>query len=135
MMEEGSPLFEHYRLVADKGQAPERIDKFISTHIEGTSRHRVQLAIKAGYVFLNGTPAKANAIIRPDDEIKVMMPYQRRGVEILPEDIPLDKLMILQAMQGGQIDYNQIYMYKIIGNMLDDDDDKKKAADKKAETK
>lgn len=41
------------------------------------------------------------------------------------EDIPLDKLMILQAMQGGQIDYNQIYMYKIIGNMLDDDDDKK----------
>ena len=50
------------------------------------------------------------------------------------EDIPLDKLMILQAMQGGQIDYNQIYMYKIIGNMLDDDDDKK-AAGKKAETK
>ena len=49
------------------------------------------------------------------------------------EDIPLDKLMILQAMQGGHIDYNQIYMYKIIGNMLDDDD--KKAADKKAETK
>lgn len=49
------------------------------------------------------------------------------------EDIPLDKLMILQAMQGGHIDYNQIYMYKIIGNMLDDDD--KKVADKKAETK
>ena len=83
-------LFEHYRLVADKGQAPERIDKFISTHIEGTSRHRVQLAIKAGYVFLNDVPAKANAIIRPDDVISVRMPYQRRGVEILPEDIPLD---------------------------------------------
>lgn len=43
--------------------------------------------------------------------------------------------MILQAMQGGQIDYNQIYMYKIIGKMLDDDDDDKRAADKKAETK
>lgn len=50
------------------------------------------------------------------------------------EDLPLDKLMILQAMQGGQIDYNQIYMYKIIGKMLDDDEDDKKA-DKKAETK
>lgn len=48
------------------------------------------------------------------------------------EDLPLDKLMILQAMQGGQIDYNQIYMYKIIGKMLDDDDDDKKDADKKA---
>ena len=90
MSPDSGDLFEHYRLVADKGQAPERIDKFISTHIEGTSRHRVQLAIKAGYVFLNDTPAKANAIIRPDDVISVRMPYQRRGVEILPEDIPLD---------------------------------------------
>ena len=90
MMPEESPLFEHYRLVADKGQEPDRIDKFISTHIEGTSRHRVQLAIKAGYVFLNDVPAKANAMIRPGDVIRVMMPYQRRGVEILPEDIPLD---------------------------------------------
>ena len=90
MMPEESPLFEHYRRVADKGQEPDRIDKFISTHIEGTSRHRVQLAIKAGYVFLNDVPAKANAMIRPGDVIRVMMPYQRRGVEILPEDIPLD---------------------------------------------
>ena len=80
MSPDSGDLFEHYRLVADKGQAPERIDKFISTHIEGTSRHRVQLAIKAGYVFLNDTPAKANAIIRPDDVISVRMPYQRRGV-------------------------------------------------------
>ena len=90
MSPDSGDLFEHYHLVADKGQAPERIDKFISTHLEGTSRHRVQLAIKAGYVFLNDTPAKANAIIRPDDVISVRMPYQRRGVEILPEDIPLD---------------------------------------------
>ena len=83
-------LFEHFRLVADKGQAPVRVDKYITTHSEDTSRHRVQLAIKAGYVRVNGVVAKANTIIRPEDLIQFVMPYERRGVEILPEDIPLD---------------------------------------------
>jgi len=83
-------LFEHFRLVADKGQAPIRVDKYITTHSEDTSRHRVQLAIKAGYVRVNGAVAKANTIIRPEDLIQFVMPYERRGVEILPEDIPLE---------------------------------------------
>lgn len=87
---EESPLFEHFRLVADKGQAPIRVDKYIATHTEDTSRHRVQLAIKMGYVFVNDKLAKANTIIRPCDVIRFVMPYERRGVEILPEDIPLD---------------------------------------------
>ena len=82
--------FEHFRLVSDKGQAPVRLDVFISTHQEKTSRSRVQQAIKAGYVELNGAPAKANAQVKPGDVVTLMMPYERRGVEILPEDIPLD---------------------------------------------
>ena len=87
---EGREMFEHFRLVADKGQAPLRVDKYLATHLESTSRHRVQLAIKSGYVLINDKPAKANAIIRPSDVIRFVMPYQRRGVEILPENIPLD---------------------------------------------
>ncbi|MBR1705513.1 MAG: RluA family pseudouridine synthase [Bacteroidales bacterium] len=83
-------MFEHFRLVADKGQAPLRVDKFIASHQEDTSRHRVQQAIKCGYVLVNDKLAKANTIIRPLDVIKFVMPYERRGLEILPEDIPLD---------------------------------------------
>ena len=83
-------LFEHFRLVADRGQEPVRIDKFIATHQEDTSRSRVQKAIEAGYVLVNDVPAKANYIVRPQDVIKFVMPYERRGLEILPEDIPLD---------------------------------------------
>lgn len=83
-------LFEHFRMSVDPGQAPLRIDKYMSSHMEGTSRHRVQLAIKNGYVQLNGNPAKANNIVRPGDVIRFMMPYERHGFEILPEDIPLD---------------------------------------------
>lgn len=86
--EEG--MFEHFRLVADRGQSPVRVDKYMSTHLEETSRHRAQLAIKAGYVLVNGKTAKANLIIRPGDVIQFVMPYRRRGVEILPEDIPLN---------------------------------------------
>ena len=83
-------LYEHFRLVADKGQEPVRLDKYIATHQEGTSRHRVQLAIKQDYVYVNDVIQKANYIVRPGDVIRFMMPYERRGVEILPEDIPLD---------------------------------------------
>ena len=101
-------LFEHFRLTADKGQAPLRVDKFIATHQEGTSRHRVQLAIKAGYVLVNDTVAKANTIIRPLDVIRFVMPYERRGVEILPEDIPLnivfeDEDMIIIDKPAGMV--------------------------------
>ena len=88
--DEEQGMFEHFRLTVDKGQAPMRIDKYMSAHLEDTSRHRIQLAIKQGYVRLGDKTAKANMIIRPDDVIRFVMPYRRRGVEILPQDIPLD---------------------------------------------
>ena len=83
-------MFEHFRILVDKGQEPLRVDKFISTHQEDTSRHRVQQAIKLGYVLVNDKPVKANYIVRPCDVVKFVMPYERRGTEILPENIPLD---------------------------------------------
>ena len=83
-------MFEHFRLNVDPGQTPMRIDKFMASHLEDTSRHRIQCAIKEGYVRVGEKMAKANLIVRPGDVIRFMMPYRRRGMEILPEDIPLD---------------------------------------------
>jgi len=88
--DEEQGMFEHFRMEVDPGQAPLRIDKYMSSHLEDTSRHKVQLAIKEGYVLLNGKPAKANMVVRPADVIRFVMPYRRRGTEILPQDIPLD---------------------------------------------
>ena len=34
-------LFEHFRFEVDKGQAPMRVDKYMCTHMEDTSRNRV----------------------------------------------------------------------------------------------
>ena len=88
--DEEQGMFEHFRFVVDPGQAPIRIDKYMSAHMEDTSRHKVQCAIKEGYVHVGEKVVKANYIVRPGELIRFMMPYRRRGVEILPQDIPLD---------------------------------------------
>lgn len=83
-------VFEHFRLVVDAGQAPMRIDKYMSTHLESTSRNRVQQALKEGYVTINGVVIKANYIVRPGDIIVFSMPYRRRGLEVIAQEIPLN---------------------------------------------
>ena len=83
-------MFEHFRLNVDAGQEPIRIDKFMSAHLEDTSRNRIQCAIKLGYVKVGEKTAKANLLVRPGDIIRFVMPYRRRGVDIVPQDIPLD---------------------------------------------
>ena len=88
--DEQQELYEHFRLEADRGQSPLRIDKYLADHLQDTSRHRVQLAIDAEYVRVNGQVVKASYKVRPLDVITLVMPYQRRGVEIKPEPIPLD---------------------------------------------
>ena len=83
-------MFEHFRLEVDPGQAPVRIDKYMSTHLEDTSRNRIQQAFKEGYVRVGESAVKANYIVRPGDVIRFVMPYRRRGLEIIPQEIPLN---------------------------------------------
>ena len=88
--DEEQGMFEHFRLNVDAGQVPVRIDKFMASHLEDTSRHRIQCAIKEGYVKVGDKTAKANLLVRPGDVIRFVMPYRRRGVDLVPQDIPLD---------------------------------------------
>ena len=43
-------LFEHYRIVADPGQALLRIDKFLMARLPNVTRTKVQGGIHAGFV-------------------------------------------------------------------------------------
>ena len=90
MQGDAQEMFEHFRLEVDPGQAPVRIDKYMSAHLEDTSRNRIQQAFKEGYVRVGETPVKANYIVRPGDVIRFVMPYRRRGLEIIPQELPLD---------------------------------------------
>ena len=83
-------LFEHFRFVADRGQGPLRVDKFLVDRIVGTSRNRIQRAADGGFILVNGKPEKSNYKVRPGDVVQVMMDRPRHSTEIVPEEIPLD---------------------------------------------
>lgn len=88
--EDQQEMFEHFRFVADKGQSLIRVDKYLTAHMENTSRHRIQLAIKQDFIRVNDKVVKANYIVKPGDIITFVMPYERHGFEVRPENIPLD---------------------------------------------
>lgn len=83
-------LFEHYRIVADKGQSLLRIDKFLSDRLPNASRSKIQAAIHNGFIQVNNQPVKPNYRVHPCDVITVSLPEPPRSSEIKPENIPLD---------------------------------------------
>ena len=83
-------LFEHHSFVVDKGQSLLRIDKFLTDKVANSTRNRVQNAIEAGNVLVNGKQVKPNYKIKPLDEIKVYMEKPVMHTEVLPEPIALD---------------------------------------------
>lgn len=88
--EEREELYEHYRYVADKGQEPLRIDKFLMDRIPNTSRNKIQTAAHNGNILVGGQKVKPNYKVKPNDEISIVLPYPVREIELIPEDIPLD---------------------------------------------
>lgn len=99
-------LYEHFRVVADRGQGLMRVDKFLCDHLEHASRNRIQKAAEAGMVMANGKPIKSNYKVKPADVITIMMDRPRYNNEIDPEDIPLniayedDCLMVINKPAG-----------------------------------
>ena len=88
--EENEELFEHHRIVVDKGQKPLRVDKFLSNFLENVSRSRVQTAAESGNIHVNGAVVKSNYKVKPGDVVQVVMSYPPREIELIPENIPLD---------------------------------------------
>ncbi len=88
----GNPteLYEHFRVVVDKGQSPVRIDKYLFERIVNSSRNRIQKAADAGFVMVNDKPVKSSYKVKGGEAITVMMDRPRYENDIIPEDIPLD---------------------------------------------
>lgn len=88
--EDGGGLYEHFRVVADKGQQLLRVDKFLMAHLPDTSRNRIQQAAKAGFIHINGRPEKSNYRVKPHDVVTLLLDRPRYENLIEPENIPLD---------------------------------------------
>ncbi|SOE23641.1 ribosomal large subunit pseudouridine synthase D [Spirosomataceae bacterium TFI 002] len=100
--EEEGEMYEHIRITADSGQSLVRMDKFIAQKAKNISRNRIQTAIAANSVKVNGQIAKASYKVKPGDEVVLAMAIPpREPTEIIPQDIPLnivyedDALMIV----------------------------------------
>ena len=85
-----SQLYEHFRVVVDKGQEMVRVDKYLFDRLTNASRNRIQKAADAGFVMANGKPVKSSYKVKPCDVLTVMMDRPRYDNDIIPEDIPLD---------------------------------------------
>ena len=83
-------LYEHFSVTVDRGQSLLRLDKFLTCRMEHCSRNRIQTAADEGNILVNGRPAKASYKVKPFDKISIVMPYPRREVEIVAQDIPLE---------------------------------------------
>ena len=83
-------LYEHFRVVVDRGQEMVRVDKYLFDRLTNASRNRIQKAAEAGFVMANGKPVKSSYKVKPLDVITVMMDRPRYENEVIPEDIPLD---------------------------------------------
>ncbi len=73
------------------GKVRERLDVFLTHHVENATRSKVQQAIEAGLVLIDGKRARSSHKISPGEVISVTIPGPPPS-EVLPEDIPLDIL-------------------------------------------
>lgn len=92
-IEIGNPsenLFERKTFTIDKGQDLMRVDKWLQQRIENATRNKIQLAIDAGFLTVNGKPVKCNYKIKPGDELSLFSLVQPAYQEVKPEDIPLN---------------------------------------------
>lgn len=82
--------FERYSCTVDKGQTPVRVDKYLSEHMQGTSRNRIQQAAEAGNILVNEQPVASNYKVKPLDLVQVMLDHEPIDFTIQPENIPLE---------------------------------------------
>ena len=113
MMEEAEQgeqeeLFEHHRIIVDKGQEPLRIDKFLVNRLPNTSRNRIQNACEAGCILVNSKAVKSNHRVKPGDVVQVVLPEPVREIELIPQDLPIqivfeDEDIIIVNKEAGMV--------------------------------
>ena len=98
--------FEHYKFIADKGQNPLRVDRFLMNFVEFATRNKIQQSVKAGNVRINDNVVKSNHKVKGGDVVTIVLDYPKETNELLPQDIPIiinyedDDLLIVNKEAG-----------------------------------
>ena len=103
---ENQDLYEHFHFVAQKGQQPLRVDKYLMNYIENATRSKIQQAAKDGNVYVNDVIVKSNYKVKPNDVVRVLFEHPPYEFLLVPEDIPLtivyedDTLLLVNKPSG-----------------------------------
>jgi 23S rRNA pseudouridine1911/1915/1917 synthase len=107
LAEEGNEeLYERQVIKTDKGQEPYRIDKFLMNRIEGATRNKIQQAIEAGMVTVDGKQVKSNFKVKGNMEIVVFSYTHPDETDVVPEPMDInivyedDSIMIIDKPAG-----------------------------------
>lgn len=88
--EDEEELYEHHRIVVEKGQELVRLDKYLMMRMQNATRNKIQNGIDLGLVKVNDIVTKASYKVKPFDVVTVSLPHPPREGGIEPENIPLD---------------------------------------------
>ncbi len=80
-----------YEFSISEGQRPERVDVWLARMLPHASRTKVQRAIEAGAVTVNGSVPKPSYKVRPGDHIVCTL-FRLPPIELVPEPLPLEIL-------------------------------------------
>ncbi|HEX9655818.1 MAG TPA: RluA family pseudouridine synthase [Bacteroidota bacterium] len=78
-----------FEIVVPPGKRRERLDIFLTNHIENATRTKVQRGIKGGSVLVDGNRVRPSHIVAPGEVISVTLPKDPPQ-EAAAENIPLD---------------------------------------------
>ena len=96
---------QQMEIIVPPGKKRERLDVFLTHHVENATRTKVQAAIKAGCVLVNGIAARSSYAVSPNDVIHVTLP-ESPAPDVVAEPIPLtivyedDHLLIVNKPAG-----------------------------------
>ena len=99
-------LYEHFHFIAQKGQQPLRVDKYLMNYIENATRSKIQQAAKDGNIYVNDVTVKSNYKVKPNDVVRVLFEHPPYEFLLVPEDIPLtivyedDALLVVNKPAG-----------------------------------
>ena len=83
-------MYLYCEVVADPGQSPLRLDRFLADRLENASRSFIRQKIDEGLVWVNGRACKASYLVKPNEVVQIYQLQEPRAIEIAPEEIPLD---------------------------------------------
>jgi 23S rRNA pseudouridine1911/1915/1917 synthase len=96
---------QEFDIVVPAGKKKERLDVYLTNHVENATRTKVQAAIRAGLVLVDGKPVRVSHSVNPGEVIHVTLP-KPPPPDVTAEPIPLnivyedDRLLVVNKPAG-----------------------------------